>query len=162
MLVVCASAAQAQIEVSAVLAGHAALPSTSSVTAPVEAGPLFATAGKFTACNRLRADALGSVAGVTFVGDAKYPRNSGGSLPMTGQSVQGFSGIVSLGNNQFLTLTDNGFGNKLNSQDALLMVRRVTADWSQDTVTRQQTTFLSDPDRKVPFLSRTKTLPPAI
>ena len=151
MLVVFASAAQAQTEVSAVLAGHAALPSDSSVAAPLDAGPMFATAGKFTASNRLRADVLGSVAGVTFVGDPKYPRNSGGSLPIKGQSVQGFSGIVSLGGNQFLTLTDNGFGNKLNSQDALLMVHHLTADWPKGTVTRQQTTFLSDPDRKVPF-----------
>lgn len=70
---------------------------------------------------------------------------------MTGQSVQGFSGLVPLGANQFLTLTDNGFGNKLHSQDALLTVHRLTADWPQGTVTRQHTTFLSDPDRKVPF-----------
>ena len=70
---------------------------------------------------------------------------------MTGQSVQGFSGIVLLGGNQFLALTDNGFGSKINSQDALLMVHRVTAYWSLGTVTRQHTTFLSDPDRKVPF-----------
>lgn len=145
------TSAQAQTEVSAVLAGHAALPSTASVAAPVDAGPLFATSGKFTAASRLRTDALGSVAGVTFVGDPKYPRNSGGSLPMHGQSVQGFSGIVSLGKDQFLTLTDNGFGSKINSQDALLMVHHVKADWASGKVTHQHTTFLHDPDRKVPF-----------
>ena len=143
--------AHAQTEVSAVLIGHAALASSSSVVAPKEAGPLFATAGKFTAGNRLRADALGSVPGVTFVGDPKYPRNSGGSLPMKGQSVQGFSGIQSLGNNEFLTLTDNGFGSKINSQDALLMVHHVKADWAAGNVTRLHTTFLRDPDHKVPF-----------
>nr|WP_315231729.1 esterase-like activity of phytase family protein [uncultured Albidiferax sp.] len=144
-------AAQAQTEVTAVLAGHAALPASTSVAAPENAGPLFATSGKFTAGNRLRSDTLGSVPGISFVGDPKYPRKSGGSLPMQGQSVQGFSGIVPLGNNQFLTLTDNGFGNKINSQDALLMVHQVKADWAKGTVTHNGTTFLHDPDRKVPF-----------
>ena len=151
LFVMCASAAQAQIEVTAVLAGHAALPSTSSVAAPLEAGPLFATAGKFTANHRLRSDTLGSVPGVTFVGDPKYPRLSGGSLPTKGQSVQGFSSIVALASDQFLALTDNGFGNKINSQDALLMVHHLTANWLKGSVTRQHTIFLSDPDRKVPF-----------
>ena len=143
--------AQAQTEVTAVLAGHAALPSSSTVAAPADAGPLFSTAGKFSAGNRQRTEALGTVAGVTFVGDPKYPRNSGGSLPIQGQSVQGFSGIVSLGKDQFLALTDNGFGSKINSQDALLMVHHVQADWASGTVTRTRTTFLHDPDRKVPF-----------
>ncbi|WP_394791537.1 esterase-like activity of phytase family protein [Rhodoferax sp.] len=146
-----ATAAQAQTEVTAVLAGHAALPSSTTVTAPKAAGPLFATAGKFTDNSRLRSDTLGSIAGITFVGDPKYPRKSGGSLPIKGQSVQGFSGIVSLGQNQFLTLTDNGFGSKINSQDALLMVHHVSADWASGKVTRQHTTFLRDPDHKVPF-----------
>ena len=144
-------AVQAQTEVTAVLAGHAALPANASVKPPENAGPLFATSGKFTASNRLRSDTLGSVPGISFVGDPKYPRKSGGSLPMQGQSVQGFSGIVSLGKDQFLTLTDNGFGNKINSQDALLMVHHVKADWAQGTVTRDNTVFLHDPDRKVPF-----------
>ncbi|MFM6991861.1 MAG: esterase-like activity of phytase family protein, partial [Rhodoferax sp.] len=94
---------------------------------------------------------LHSIEGISFVGDPKYPRKSGGSLPIKGQSVQGFSGIVSLGKNEFLTLTDNGFGSKINSQDALLMVHHVKADWASGKVTRQKTTFLHDPDRKVPF-----------
>ena len=96
MLVVSGSAAQAQTEVSVVLAGHAALPSASSVTAPLEARPMFATAGKFTANNRVRADVLGSVAGVTFVGDPKHPRNSGGSLPINGQSCRAFRALCRL------------------------------------------------------------------
>ena len=50
-----------------------------------------------------------------------------------------------------LALTDNGFGNKLNSVDALLMVHRVKADWASGQVTRLATTFLRDPDRQVPF-----------
>ena len=97
--------ALAQTEVSAILAGHAYLPASTSVQAPKAAG----------------------------------------------QAVQGFSGIVSLGQNRFLVLTDNGFGNKINSQDALLMLHKVKADWSKGQVALEATTFLHDPDKKVPF-----------
>ena len=142
---------QAQTEVSAVLAGHASLPSTSTVSAPADAGPLFSTSGKFTDGSRTRTNKLNSLEGVTFVGDPKYPRNSGGTLPIEGQAVQGFSGLVSLGQDRFLVLTDNGFGNKINSQDALLMVHHVQADWKSGSVTREKTTFLHDPDKKIPF-----------
>lgn len=150
-LAVTAFSASAQTEVTAVLAGHAALPASTTVEAPKSAGPFFETAGKFNAANRQRTEALGSIDGISFVGDPKYPRKSGGSLPIKGQSVQGFSGIVSLGNSEFLVLTDNGFGSKLNSQDALLMVHHAKADWAKGEVTRLKTTFLHDPDRKVPF-----------
>jgi len=141
----------AQTEVTAVLAGHAALAFNSTVAAPKSAGAFFETAGKFNAANRQRTEVLNSIDGITFVGDSKYPRKSGGSLPIKGQSVQGFSGIISLGKDQFIALTDNGFGSKLNSQDALLMVHHVKANWAKGEVTRLKTTFLKDPDRKVPF-----------
>ena len=150
-MAVTAFSASAQTEVTAVLAGHAAVPFTATVKAPKAAGPFFETAGKFNAANRQRTEALGSIEGISFVGDPKYPRKSGGTLPIKGQSVQGFSGIVSLGKNEFLALTDNGFGSKLNSQDALLMVHHVKADWAKGDVARLKTTFLRDPDRKVPF-----------
>src|SRR5215204_5115549 len=88
-----ASAAPA---VEAILAGHAALPATTAVPAPRDAGPFFAMAGKFANGKRQRNEQLGSESANTFVGDPKYPRASGGTLPMKGQSVQGFSGIVSL------------------------------------------------------------------
>ncbi len=143
--------AHAQTEVTAVLAGHAALAHDSTVAAPRDAGPFFATAGKFTAANRLRNETLGAIPANTFVGDAKYPRASGGTLPVKGQAVQGFSGIVSLGRDEFLALTDNGFGNKVNSPDALLMVHRVKAHWASGKVQRLHTTFLRDPGRKIPF-----------
>lgn len=143
--------AHAQTEVTAVLAGHALVPHDAVVTAPKDAGPLFATSGKFTAGSRLRTEALNSLPGITFVGDPKYPRPSGGTLPIEGQSVQGFSAIVSLGKDEFLAMTDNGFGNKLNSQDALLMVHRLKVDWASGKVQREATTFLRDPDRKIPF-----------
>jgi hypothetical protein len=52
---------QAQTEVSAVLAGHASLSATSSVSAPADAGPLFSTSGKFTDASRARTDKLNSL-----------------------------------------------------------------------------------------------------
>lgn len=150
-LVMLPGLAQAQTAVEARLAGHATLAATSAVAAPRDAGAFFATAGKFANGKRQRNEQLGSESANTFVGDSKYPRASGGTLPIKGQSVQGFSGMVSLGGNEFLVLTDNGFGNKVNSQDALLMVHHMTVNWSKGQVARRSTTFLSDPKKLVPF-----------
>ena len=49
MLVVSPQHLFAQTEVQAVLAGHAFVPASTTVAPPADAGPLFATAGKFTA-----------------------------------------------------------------------------------------------------------------
>ncbi|WP_297720798.1 esterase-like activity of phytase family protein [Limnohabitans sp. Rim8] len=146
-----ASAVIAQTEVTATLAGHAYLPFNTTATAPKDAGALFETSGKFANDPRQRVEKLGSVAANTFVGDPKNPRTSGGFLPIKGQSVQGFSGIHSIGDGTFLALTDNGFGNKVNSMDALLMVHHVKPDWKSGKTALAKTTFLHDPDRKVPF-----------
>jgi hypothetical protein len=147
----CGSAV-AQQEVRGVLAGHAALAFDSTVQAPADAGPLFATAGKFSDGNRQRNETLGAIQASTFVGDPKMPRASGGALPIRGQSVQGISALVSLGGDEFLAMSDNGFGSKLNSADALLMVHRVRMDWASGRAARLDTVFLRDPDKKVPFL----------
>ena len=146
-----ASAVFAQTEVAATLAGHAYVPFNTVTHAPKDAGALFQTSGKFANDPRQRVEKMGSVAANTFVGDPKNPRASGGFLPVKGQAVQGFSGIHSLGHGLFLTLTDNGFGNKVNSMDALLMVHHVKPDWTSGKTRVLKTTFLHDPDRKVPF-----------
>ena len=146
-----ASAVFAQTEVTATLAGHAYLPFSTTATAPQDAGPFFETSGKFANDPRQRVEKLGSVAANTFVGDPQKPRASGGFLPIQGQSVQGFSGIHAVGDGTFLALTDNGFGNKVNSMDALLMVHHVKPDWKSGKTGVLKTTFLHDPDRKVPF-----------
>lgn len=153
LMLACAGAlsVHAQQEVTAELAGHAYLPFDTTVAAPKDAGSFFATAGKFANNNRTRNEVLGSEKANTFVGDPKAPRASGGALPVKGQSVQGFSGIVALDREHYLVLTDNGFGNKINSQDALLMVHNVKVDWKRGKATREKTTFLHDPDRKLPF-----------
>jgi hypothetical protein len=50
-----------------------------------------------------------------------------------------------------LSLTDNGFGAKANSPDALLMFHRIAPDFATGAVQVAETVFLRDPDRKVPF-----------
>lgn len=146
-----AQAASTLPVVPATLVGHALLPADTTVAPPADAGPLFASVGKFAAPNRQRSEALQSIVATSFVGDPKLPRASGGKLPMAGQLVQGFSALSTVSRDEFLVLTDNGLGNKLNSVDALLMVHRMKIDWNSGKVERQATTFLRDPDRKVPF-----------
>jgi hypothetical protein len=130
----------------ATLKGHAILPAATFIDPPADAPAEVKVSGKFTVGGK-RTDAIGSVPGKS----GQSERLTGLSVPFTGQPVQGFSGIKSLGNGEFLVLTDNGFGSKLNSPDALLMVHRVKADWASGKVERLSTTFLHDPDKKVPF-----------
>jgi hypothetical protein len=65
--------------------------------------------------------------------------------------VQGFSGIKTLDDGTFLVLTDNGFGSKANSPDAILMFHRMRLDWRAGRAERLETVFLHDPDRVIPF-----------
>ena len=51
----------------------------------------------------------------------------------------------------FWSLSDNGFGTKLNSPDAALMLHHLRIDWANGKVERIETIFLTDPDRKVWF-----------
>jgi hypothetical protein len=48
-------------------------------------------------------------------------------------------------------VTDNGFGSKANSPDALLFFHRLAPDFSAGTVEVRETVFLRDPNRVVPF-----------
>ncbi|WP_181708617.1 esterase-like activity of phytase family protein [Chthonobacter rhizosphaerae] len=121
----------------AVLAGHAVLPAASFVPAPADAPEALQVSGKFTTDKdpaRIRAEA-----------------GSGATLPVKGQPLQGFSGIKALGDGSYLVLTDNGFGAKANSEDAMLMVHVVKPDFAAGTVEVVKTTFLNDPDKVIPF-----------
>ncbi len=140
---VCAAASE--VEFPAKLVGHAILPANTIIKAPENAPEHLQVAGKFTTADRKRAAEIGSVPGKDGV------RLTGLSLPFDGQPVQGFSGIRNAGDGTFWTLSDNGFGNKMNSTDAALMVHQVRFDWDAGTVDRMQTIFLTDPDRKAPF-----------
>jgi hypothetical protein len=140
---VSAGAAGADQAFPAKLAGHAKIPAETYVPAPADAPADLKISGKFTSGKRV--DAVGSVVG------RSAGRPTGVSLPFNGQPVQGFSGIKTMGDGSYLVLTDNGFGSKANSPDAMLMFHRIKPNWETGAVERQQTTFLHDPDKKVPF-----------
>ena len=129
----------------AVLVDHAILPANTIIKAPGDAPQYLQTSGKFSTADRKRAEGLGSVPGKDGV------RLTGLALPFDGQPVQGFSGIKAMPDGTFWSLSDNGFGNKLNSTDAALMIHKIKIDWDAGKVDRQQTIFLSDPDKKLPF-----------
>eukprot|EP00877_Chromochloris_zofingiensis_P000865 jgi/Chrzof1/1077/Cz01g39100.t1 len=79
-------------------------------------------------------------------------------LPIEGQPVQGFSGIRTIRGKDgkptgdFLVVTDNGFGGSGNSPDAALMFHIIRPNFAQKTVRVLRTVFLSDPNKKVPFV----------
>jgi hypothetical protein len=129
----------------ATLESHAILSANTIIAAPADAPEHLRTSGKFSTPDRKRATGLGSVPGKDGV------RPTGLSLPFDGQPVQGFSGIKAMDDGTFWSLSDNGFGNKMNSSDAMLMLHHIRFDWNAGTVERMDTLFLSDPDRKAPF-----------
>ncbi len=127
----------------ATLAGHAVLPAESFVEAPADAPADLKVSGKFTTGTRV--DTIGSVEGKSF------DRPTGVKLPFKGQPAQGHSGIKKLADGTFMVLTDNGFGAKANSPDAMLFLSHYRIDWTKGSVERIATIFLHDPDKKVPF-----------
>ncbi|MFC0407400.1 esterase-like activity of phytase family protein [Roseomonas elaeocarpi] len=143
--------AMAQTRFEATLDGHAILPAMTAALPPADAPRDAMVAGKFTGPGNRRTDAVGSLP--TTTGPAPEGRPTGIPLPMVGQAVQGFSGIkpVTGEPGAYWVLTDNGFGNKRNSSDAMLMFHKIRPDFSTGQVTVERTVFLSDPDRKVPF-----------
>ncbi len=144
--------AQAQQQFPATLAGHAVLPALTFVAPPKDAPESLRISGKFTAPGGARHDKPESIMGTSYLSDRGAPRPTGVSLPFKGQPVQGFSGIKAMKDGHFWVLTDNGFGSKANSPDAMLMFHYLRADWKKGGVQVKQTVFLHDPDRKVPFL----------
>ncbi|MGE0456587.1 MAG: esterase-like activity of phytase family protein [Bauldia sp.] len=127
--------AQEQTEFPAVLAGHAILPADTLTPAPADAPAYLQATGRFQG------------GPVRNLGEP----TPGPEMPLDGQVIQGLSGIKSLGDGTFLVLTDNGFGNKANSPDAMLMFHHVRPDFATGAVEVIETTFLSDPNRVVPF-----------
>lgn len=138
----CASASAQQAS-PATLAGHAVLPAASFIPAPKDAPADLQVSGKFTTGTRV--EKPGTVEGLS------NGRPTGLSVPFKGQPVQGHSGIKRMADGSYWILTDNGFGNKANSPDAMLFLNRYTVDFKAGRLQRQQTVFLHDPDRKVPF-----------
>ncbi|WP_188259807.1 esterase-like activity of phytase family protein [Azospirillum tabaci] len=133
------------------LTGHGIIDAATFVAPPADAPDLFRTSGKFTAADRKRVDQTRSIEGMSFLSAPGAARGTGMALPFDGQPVQGFSGIKALGDGTFMVLTDNGFGSKGNSADAMLSVHKLTIDWKTGKAAVAETLFLRDPDRKVPF-----------
>lgn len=127
------------------LAAHAILPANTIIAAPADAADYLKTSGKFTTPDRKRTEALGTVPGKDGV------RLTGLSLPFDGQPMQGFSGIKTMPDGTFWSMSDNGFGSKLNSSDTMLMLHNIKIDWDAGKVEPLKTLFLSDPDKKAPF-----------
>jgi len=92
-------------------------------------------------------------------GSALTNPTSGRTTPFTGQPVQGFSGVqFSRGGNgnQFLFLSDNGFGALGNSADYLLRLYQADPSFAgieggNGSVELEGFIQLSDPNKKVPF-----------
>jgi len=129
--------AAAQQEYKATLTGHAVLPAETLIPAPADAPAAMKVSGKFTGKTPARLTDTPS---------------TGATLPFEGQPLQGFSGIKKLEDGTFLVLTDNGFGAKVNSPDAMLMFHHVKPDFESGKVEILKTTFLNDPNGVVPFL----------
>ena len=145
LFLIAGSAAADQQEFPAKLASQAILPANTLVAAPADAPEFLKHSGKFTTADRKRTEALNSVPGKdgARVTDLK--------LPFDGQPIQGFSGIKSMPDGTFWTLSDNGFGAKANSSDAMLSLHQVKFDWQAGKVDVVKNLFLSDPDKKAPF-----------
>ena len=150
-------AAAAQTKFPSVLEGHAVLPAMTLVPAPADAPTDLQISGRFAGPPGQRIDTPESVPGISALSDKAAPRPTGISLPFKGQPVQGLSGIKNLRDGTFLTLTDNGFGSKANSPDAMLMFHVVKPDWKAGTVERVSTSFLSDPSARCRSASSTRT-----
>lgn len=148
-LAILAGAAHAEQVFPARLAGHAYFPALTMVAPPADAPRDAWISGKFT--GKTRNETPLSVPG--DVGAAYGGHPTGISLPFLGQPVQGMSGFAMnrAEDGSIFTLTDNGFGTKANSPDALLFFHRLKPDFETGKVERLETVFLRDPDRKVPF-----------
>jgi hypothetical protein len=127
----------------ATLAGHVVIPAATFIPAPADAPDDLKISGKFTTGKRV--DAVGTIEG------RSRGRPTGVKLPFNGQPIQGSSGIKRMPDGTFWVLTDNGFGNKANSPDAMLFLNQYRLNFDKGTADRIATIFLHDPDKKLPF-----------
>jgi hypothetical protein len=138
------TAAAANGEFPALIAGHVVMPAESFIEAPANAPADLKVSGKF-ASGPVRNEAIGTSEG------RSAGRPTGVKLPFKGQPAQGHSGIKHMADGTYWVITDNGFGSKANSPDAALFLTHYRMNWAAGTVERIKTVFLTDPDKKVPF-----------
>lgn len=147
-----ASSAAAQSAFPATLVGHAALPAKTFIAPPKDAPESLKTSGKYTTADGHREDRIESIPGSSYLSAKEAPKPTGINLPFKGQPVQGFSGIKAMKDGSYWVLSDNGYGSKANSPDAILMFHHVKPDWKSGAVKHLASSFLHDPDKKTPFL----------
>ncbi len=95
---------------------------------------------------------------ITDITSGQFITSANGRTPpfINQQPVQGFSAVLSNGDGSYLVMSDNGFGAKTNSSDALLRFYNVTPDFKTATggsgnVTLNSFVTLRDPDNKINF-----------
>jgi hypothetical protein len=76
---------------------------------------------------------------------------NGVAVPLPGQPVQGFSGIVANRDGTFDAVSDNGFGTKANSVDFVLRIHRLAVDFRTGAIRVVGGVNLTDPHGHVPF-----------
>src|SRR5262249_55961906 len=135
--------APAQREFPAVLAGHAILPARTFLQPPADAPADLRLSGRFV--GPARVDEPESVMG------RSGGRPTGISTPFRGHPVQGHSGIRRMADGTFWILTDNGFGARANSPDAMLQMNQYRVSWADGQFERLRTVWFRDPNRRVPF-----------
>jgi len=133
----------------AILAGHALIPALTLIAPPADAPRDAWVSGKFT--GPARNDRPMTVMGDT--GAQHGRRATGIRLPFLGQPLQGLSGFAMerAADGSIVSLTDNGFGSKANSPDALLFFHHIAPDFETGAVDVRRTVFLRDPGRVIPF-----------
>jgi hypothetical protein len=148
-VLVLAAPALAEETFPATLAGHALIPAATFLAPPADAPKDAAISGKFTGPARVMEPE--TVMGDTGASHGKRP--TGIMLPFKGQPLQGLSGfaMTRAGDGSVYVLTDNGFGSKANSPDAMLFFHRMAPNFETGAVEVKETVFLRDPDFKVPF-----------
>jgi hypothetical protein len=154
LILTCASALAQQSapqNFPAVLEGHALLPAASFIKPPADAPANLAISGRYLHSDGRQRDQLGTVPGIAFLSDKAAPRATGINGPFEGQPIQGFSGIKWQKDGTAWVLSDNGFGSKANSPDAMLMFHQLRPDWKTGQLNVLRTVFLHDPDGVVPF-----------
>ena len=139
VMLIAAPLAAEPAAIPATLAGQAILPAQIFVLPPMDAPPDLFMSGRFAGNEREERP------------HARVRDATGLGRPFPGQPLQGFSGIKHLGDHRFLLLTDDGFGARNNSADAMLMFHFARTDWPTGRLSIEATIVLADPDRMIPY-----------
>ncbi len=150
----------------AVIVSALALPGASFAAAqPTTAGAASGGSGRHPVPDPTKARLLARsiLPAATYVADSERSGHWTEGVPALrppypGQPVQGFSATHRLADGSYLVMSDNGFGAKANSADALLAVHRVLPDLAAARSGKVgRTTYLgtpvelADPDKRIPW-----------